>query len=117
MKKMTIGEYPSEYLAKGYFGCDVLQFKPDREGNHCRPINSKYIQVEKLVLAEYARQKIEKKPTEQMRNQKRAKRWKEKTNEMFMRYYNKNKLDSLLKGVNCMPNTTSPLNWKIGSVW
>ena len=32
MKKMTTGEYASEYIAKGYVGWDVLEFKPDREG-------------------------------------------------------------------------------------
>jgi len=111
MKKMKIGEYPSEYLAKGHFGCDVLEFKPDREGISIDPYDPKYKQVEQLVLKEFARLKIEKKPTEEMKNLKAAKKWKQKAQEVFMRYFTKNRGDSLLR-VDSLPNPTSPLTSK-----
>ena len=96
-KKMTMDRYLSEYMAKGYFNCDVLDFKPDREGMAIDQYNPRFAQLEEIILREYRRQGIDKKPTEHMENQKRSRKWKEKATEIFLRYYAKHPLDSLLR--------------------
>jgi hypothetical protein len=111
MKKMTIDRNPqseadlTEYQAKGYYGCDILAFKPDREGMSIDPYDAKHQQVEKLVLEEFRRQGIQKKPTEQMRNEKREKKWKQKATEVFLKYFEKNRDDTVLR-VQAMSQTS-----------
>ena len=111
MKKMTIDRNPqseanlTEYQVKGHYGCDILNFTPDREGISRDPYDTKYQQVEKLVLEEFKRVGIEKKPTEQMQNEKREKKWKQKVTEVFLKYFEKNRDDTVLK-VQAMSQTS-----------
>ena len=97
MKKLTIDSYGSDYQAKGYFGCDALEFKPDREGLIIDANDLKFQRAQELLVGEFARQGIQKKPTPEMKDEKRANRWKEKAKEMFLRYYTKHRGDSLLQ--------------------
>ena len=96
MKKMKIGLFDSEYQAKGYAGCDVIDYKPDREGISIDEYNSKYSQFKSILLKYYESRGIEKKPTEAMKNLRNEKKWKEKAKEVFLRYYSKNPLHRLL---------------------
>lgn len=90
MKKMKIGVFDSESMAKGYSGCDILDYKPDREGISIDPYNDNYRQYQKINLDYYEKLGIPKKPTEQMKNLKKERRWKEKMNEVYVKYYIKN---------------------------
>jgi hypothetical protein len=106
MKKMKIGVFDSEYMAKGYAGCDILDFKPDREGISIDPYNDNYRQYQKIVLDYYEKLGIPKKPTEQMKNFKKEKKWKEKMKQVFLKYYQKNPTHKFLS-VDAMPSIDS----------
>ena len=90
MKKMKIGVFDSEYMAKGYAGCDILDFKPDREGISIDIYNNKYSQFQSILQSYYQKHGISKKPTEQMKNLKAEKKWLKKFQDVWARYYSKN---------------------------
>jgi hypothetical protein len=105
MKKMTIDKFESKYLAKGYAGCNILDYKPDREGISIDQYNNNYMQYRDAILLYYKNNNFEEKPTEQMKNLKNEKKWKEKMKEVFINYYRKNPFHRILN-VNAIPSAT-----------
>jgi hypothetical protein len=110
MKKMKMGLFSSEYMARGEVNCDCLEFKPDREGLVIDQEDPKYAQLEQLILNEFERLGIEKRPTQALHDVKRSKKWKEKAQEVWARYYNRNGTDSLLRILALKSPDGSPSN-------
>ena len=111
MKKITIDRNPqseanlTEYQVKGHYGCDILNFTPDREGISIDPYDTKHQQVEKLVLEEFKEiLRREKKPTQQMQNEKREKKWKQKVTEVFLKDFEKEQRRHGFKGPSNVTN-------------
>lgn len=105
MKKMTIDKFESEYMARGYAGCDILDYKPDREGISIDHYNDNFIQYKNLVISYYIKRGIDKKPIEQMKNLKNEKKWTEKMQEVFIKYYKNNPWHKLLS-VDAIPSVS-----------
>jgi hypothetical protein len=115
VKKMNMDIFQSDHMAMGYIGYDHLNIKPDREGIVLDPYDPNYQQLQKLVLHEFDRLGIEKRLTEQIKNQKRSKWLNERAKHLFTRYYLKNPLDSLLE-IDAMPAKDAVTGKAVGKV-
>jgi hypothetical protein len=97
IKKVKMGSYDSEYLQRGYVGCDALDFKPDREGIIIDEYNEMYRKFKEIVDGYSIRQGFDKKSTPPMNSIKNEKKWIQKAQEMVLKYYRRNDNDALLQ--------------------
>lgn len=99
IKKVKMGEYDTEFLMKGHVWCSAAEFKPDREGVRVDLDDETYQQIDNAVIKYATDYGMQLKSTDPSAQQelKKKKTWKDKADELFLRYYEKNGDDTLLK--------------------